>query len=245
MSFGEGPAKPSGQYAVKAVVGGAGALGCLASPVVLVVVTLVVVVFGGLGVLLAPIIFLKELFDPDKVQSVVTSVQGDGTGTLNTDSVPSDLVDPIKKAGGLCGVITPIVIAAQLQQASGFDANKMSDNGAQGIAQLPPDVFQQFAKDDDGDGKITPLNKTDSILALGRFDCSLAEKVQDLAGGGHTALDLTLAAFVAGTDAVRQASGIPSNNDAQAYLAEVKALFPRFDGTLPAVSTTTTPTQTN
>ena len=139
--------------------------------------------------------------------------------------MPEDLADTIKKAGQLCGAITPVVIAAQLDQASGFDKNKKSANGAQGIAQLPPDKFQQFAQDDAGDGDVTPLNATDSIMALGRFDCDLATQVQQFAPGGQNLLNLTLAAFAGGVDAVRLASGIPATNETQAYVAKVLSLY--------------------
>ncbi|MGW4088093.1 transglycosylase SLT domain-containing protein [Streptomyces sp. NPDC004822] len=219
-------------------------LGCLASPVALVGGIVVVIIIGGLGVLLAPIIALILLFtgggsgstpdvSPDEISSVV---QGDGKGELARDTVPTDVVDAILDAGALCPGVGPVVIASQIQQESGFDSTVVGPNGEVGLSQLPPSVFEEFGEDDDSNGAESPLDATDSILAQGRFMCSLIDQTEPLASEGRPlgdALSLALAAYDVGLDAVRLAGGVPRTDQSQTYVVGVRALFARFQGLVP------------
>lgn len=66
-------------------------------------------------------------------------------------------------------------------------------------------------------------------MALGRQDCSLAREVTGLRTDGTVngdLVDLTLAAYAVGTDAVTKAGAVPAA--AQTYLTEVKALFGKY-----------------
>ncbi|MEV6814606.1 chitinase, partial [Micromonospora sp. NPDC051296] len=50
---------------------------------------------------------------------------GDGRGTFDPTNVPDqDLVAPIRAAAKKCDLLTPVIIAAQIEYASGFDADK-------------------------------------------------------------------------------------------------------------------------
>jgi len=242
--------------AVKAMAAAGGA-GCLASPVLALGAVTVIIIIGGFGVLLAPVIALILLFtgggggdnqstvDPS---TIVSATQGDGKGDLATSAVPDDtLVAPIQDAGALCPEIGPAVIAAQIERESGFDAGKTGPNGEQGISQLPPAVFAQFGKDDDGNGKVSALDPADSILAQGRFLCSLAGRVGPVATGEplHDVLSLALAAYKVGADTVLTAKAVPNTNEAQNYVIGIRALLPKYLGLVPSAPTGSRQTDTN
>ncbi len=112
----------------------AGVGGCVMIPLAVAGAVPLIIIFGGLGVLLAPLIALILLFgggggsadnysgDNDTANQMLAVLQGDGKGELDTATVPSDLADPIQKAGEQCDAIGPIVIASQLEKASGFNS---------------------------------------------------------------------------------------------------------------------------
>ncbi|MFH9016720.1 transglycosylase SLT domain-containing protein [Streptomyces sp. NPDC017943] len=168
---------------------------------------------------------------------------GDGLGELETTrsgeegvsrdgrtacTVPNDYYLSILEAGAVCDVIGPVTIAAQIQYESRFAADFVGPNGAEGISQLPPDKFEQFA-DEDGD----PFNPQDSIAAQGAYLCALAEEADELLDQGQVTgnvLDLTLAAYDVGMDAVREAGGVPATEESQSYVVGVRAWFASMEG---------------
>ncbi|MEU6201526.1 transglycosylase SLT domain-containing protein [Streptomyces sp. NPDC047061] len=227
-------------------------------------IVLVTIIVEALSWVFWPLMFLCDIHvlhcggdssgtgsvDSDKVAAVY---QSDGRGALNTANVPADFLQPIQDAGLLCTQIGPIVIAAQIQQESGFNSRLEGLDGAEGISQLPPDKFKEFGEDDDDNGDVSALDPEDSIMAQGRYLCSLAKDIDtlraDQAVEGN-ALDLTLAAYDLGIDAVKQAKGIPKSSSAQAYVIGVRSGFVLFsdavelsDGqTYPSLSPRPTPT---
>lgn len=224
----------------------AGGCGCLASPVLLVIVAIVVIIFCGLGVILAPLIALILLFGggggdtPSRqdTDEVIAVFQGDGTGELAEDTVPEDLLEAIKDAGDLCTAIGPAVIASQIEEESDFQADLVGPDGAQGVSQLPPDKFQEFGEDEDDNGQVSALDPEDSILAQGRYLCSLAEQTQSFINTGQVTgnvLDLTLAAYDAGLDSVVQARGVPVTNESQGYVLRIRAQFAKYLGVVDPV----------
>ncbi|MEU6536834.1 lytic transglycosylase domain-containing protein [Streptomyces sp. NPDC047000] len=259
---GQAPAgqdEAGGSKAVRNTALAAGGAGCLLFPLGVAGGTVLVVVFCGFGVLLAPLIAIYLLFHsvfgggggsghlpgPGDASSVLAVFQGDGQGDLDPSTVPEDLVDPIRKAGALCGAVGPIVIASQLEKASGFNASLLGPDGRQGISQLPPDVFTRYGKDDDGNGRTSALDAKDSIMAQGRFMCDLAGQARQMIDANQAAgsvLDLTLAAYDVGTDAVRAAGGIPHTAEAQGYVAAVRAQFAKYSGLAAIPSGIPTPT---
>ncbi|MFF4354388.1 lytic transglycosylase domain-containing protein [Streptomyces sp. NPDC001530] len=237
--------------ALKALIGAGTGCGCLLAGVLtLPIVIVVVIIYGGFGVLLAPLIALYLLFhggsgDPpsqDDANQTLQIFQGDGKGELDTSTVPEDLADPIQKAGALCDAIGPIVIASQIEKESGFNADLVGPNGEQGLSQLPPDIFKQYGKDDDDNGKVSALDAKDSIMAQGRYLCDLADQGQKLLDSGevretddddgttNSVLDLALAGYDVGMDAVRAAKGVPQTNEAQGYVLAIRAQFAKYQG---------------
>ncbi|MEU1691667.1 lytic transglycosylase domain-containing protein [Streptomyces hirsutus] len=216
--------------------------GCLMSPVILVIGAVVVIVFGGFGVLLAPLIALILLFGggggSDSANEAIgheieNVFGGDGKEELDESTVPDDLVDSIKDAGDLCSDIGPIVIASQLENASGFNAEMKGANGEKGISQLPPEIFEKYGEDDDDNDEVDALDTADSIMAQGRYMCDLAEQAKsaiDAKTVEGTVLDVTLAAYKIGMDAVIEAGGVPQSNDAVGYVAAIRAQFAKYAG---------------
>ncbi|MEV4773440.1 lytic transglycosylase domain-containing protein [Micromonospora humida] len=226
-----------------ALIGAAVAAGlsCLATPVAGVVGAAAVFVIGALGVLLAPLVALILFFgggggsaDPvSAADDSLAAAQGDGKGTLDPDQVPEGLADSIEDAGKTCTQIGPVVIAAQIEVASGWDPAKVGPNGEKGISQLPPAVFTRYGEDTDDDGDTDAVDEEDSIAAQARHVCALAGQAQALLDNGEAigeVLDLTLAAYAVGIDEVRRAGGVPSSNAAQLYLAQVRSLFAKYQG---------------
>ncbi|QXE39159.1 lytic transglycosylase domain-containing protein [Streptomyces sp. GMY02] len=225
-----------------------GGLGCLMSPVAMTVAISAVFVIGGFGVLFAPLIALILFFggggggggdgageapDPDRISEII---QGDGSGEFDPKSVPEGMADPIAEAGALCPGIGPIVIAAQIDQESGFQNNKTGPEGEQGVSQLPPDVFTRLGEDDDDNGETSALDAADSILAQGRYMCELADQMRPLVSAEplNDLVSLTLAAYDAGPDAVLEAGRVPRTNASQQYVLAVRAKFAIYEGAVPA-----------
>ncbi|GLY24666.1 transglycosylase SLT domain-containing protein [Micromonospora sp. NBRC 101691] len=233
------PPKKSNAALIGAAV--AAGLSCLGSPVLAVGGAAVVFVLGGLGVLLAPLIFLILLFggggsgmDPGQsANDSLAAVQGDGKGELDSGQVPEALADTIEEAGATCTEIGPVVIAAQIEVASGWDPAKVGPDGRLGISQLPPDVFTRYGQDTDENDETSALDEEDSIMAQARYVCALAGEVRGLLDSGQAigdVLDLTLVAYDQGIEAVRGAGGIPDDNGAQGYVVQVRALFGKYMG---------------
>ncbi|MEU7314811.1 transglycosylase SLT domain-containing protein [Streptomyces sp. NPDC007083] len=230
-----------------AMVGLAGTgCGCLMLPPAAAGIVVLLIIFGGLGVLFAPIIALILLFggggsgadnpeaDVDS-DAVAESVQGDGKGELDEKTVPENLADVIQDAGGICDAIGPVVIAAQIEHESSFNKDMLGPHGEKGISQLPPDKFDEFGEDEDDNDETSATDPEDSIMAQGRYMCSLAKSVKPIVDSGRapedeSVLDLTLAAYEVGLEAVQEAGGVPENSKAQSYVITVRSLFPRFEG---------------
>lgn len=218
---------------------------CLMGPVATVVVAGAVLIIGGLGVLLFPLIVLIIFFtgldgsssgggdDWSRADESLAAFEGDGKGKLDRTQVPASLADTIEEAGTVCTSIGAVVIAAQIEVESKWDGAKVGPDGELGISQLPPAVFTTHGKDTDKNNKTSALDQKDSVMAQARYLCALADEAQGLidskAAIGN-ALDLALVAYDQGMDAVRDAGGIPATAEAQGYVAKVRARFGQYQG---------------
>jgi murein DD-endopeptidase MepM/ murein hydrolase activator NlpD len=136
----------------------------------------------------------------------------------------------LRKAASACTVLEPSVLAAQIDQLSGWSDDTDELSGQKGIAAFTDSEWRTWGRDDDGNGHSSPRDPADAIMALGRQDCSLAEKVTELRTEGRVngdLVDLTLAAYAEGPEAVTKAGRVPPT--AETYLAEVEALVPRYE----------------
>jgi cell wall-associated NlpC family hydrolase len=130
------------------------------------------------------------------------------------------LIEPSVEATGN-QYLTESVLAAQLYQESGFNANAVSSVGAQGIAQFMPATWTTWGKDENGDGKADPFDIEDAIPAAARYDAAIADQVASVPGDRVANM---LAAYNAGPGAVLQYGGVPPYAETQAYVQRITDL---------------------
>ncbi|WP_176308776.1 transglycosylase SLT domain-containing protein [Micromonospora sp. NBS 11-29] len=167
---------------------------------------------------------------------------GDGRGRFDGDAVPDhDLVAPIRAAARTCDLLTPVILAAQIEYASDFDADREGPQGRRGLSQLTPDVFDRFGEDDDDSGEASAFDPEDSIHAHARYFCHLAEETRRMRDDGKVVgdpLTLTLMAWESGPEAVEAQGGMPVIA-LESYPFQVRGLFARY--TVGGTSTSTDP----
>ncbi|MFI6193531.1 peptidoglycan DD-metalloendopeptidase family protein [Streptomyces phaeochromogenes] len=155
--------------------------------------------------------------------------EGPDPAQTSVANVDASYVPWLRKAADACTVVTPSLLAAQIDQLSGW-SNDGASLAQQGIAGFTDAQWRTWGRDDNANGRSSPRDTEDAIMALGRQDCSLAEKVTDLRTEGTVSgdlVDLTLAAYTVGTDTVKRAGRVPA--DARTFLKRVKARLPRYE----------------
>ncbi|WP_413102880.1 transglycosylase SLT domain-containing protein [Streptomyces sp. Inha503] len=160
---------------------------------------------------------------------------GDGRDELYSPAVPQDLLTTVRDAGQLCSQIGPVVIASQIQLESGWNKKLVGTDGAEGISQVPPDKFEEFGEDENDNDKTSGLDPEDSIMAQGRYMCSLAKQIDTLLDTKQVKgdpLDLTLAAYDVGLDTIKEAKGIPDGSPANGYVTGVRSSFALYAGVM-------------
>jgi soluble lytic murein transglycosylase-like protein len=139
---------------------------------------------------------------------------------LNRVSTPSGKAavlksfDPaIRRASrqhGVSAALVKAVIAAE----SGFDPLALSRRGAQGLMQLMPETAAQLGVDDVYD----PWQNIDGGT---RYLCELIDRFPG-------ELELALAAYNAGPEAVRQYQGVPPYAETRGYVRRVLSYYKKF-----------------
>ncbi|PBC62137.1 peptidase M23 [Streptomyces sp. Tue6028] len=190
--------------------------------------TMTWVVGGCIAAVIMPVVMMVGV-------SGASSEDGGGAGGgggLKDGAVPQQYVPWVLKAGALCDVIKPAVIAAQIEAESGWNPNAQSPVGAEGLSQFMPGTWQTWGRDDDGNGRVSPYDPGDAIMAQGRYDCALAKQVEGYKNRGEArgeTLDLALAAYNAGPGAVHQYGGMPPYTETQNYVARIKSLIAKYE----------------
>jgi len=133
-------------------------------------------------------------------------------------TVPTQYRAAVVHAAASCPGLTPTLLAAQIQQESGWDSRAASRAGAQGIAQFMPSVWQVYGVDGDGDGVVDVWNPRDAIPSAAHLDCVLLRDVASVPGD-H--LRNMLAAYNAGPQQVRRYGGVPPFPETRAYVSQV------------------------
>jgi len=121
-----------------------------------------------------------------------------------------DLVDRYAGARDL----DPRLVRAVMQVESGYNAKALSNKGAIGLMQLMPDTARELAVDD-------PWDPEQNV----RGGTTYLRRMLDTF---HGDVELALAAYNAGPNAVLDNAGIPPYPDTRAYVRRVLCLF---DGT--------------
>ncbi len=107
------------------------------------------------------------------------------------------------------------IIAAQINQESGWNPKATSPVGAQGIAQFMPATWTEW-----GNGK-DPFDPFAGLEAQGRYMKHLAGQIADLASNEQEKIQFTLAAYNAGAGNVQKYGGIPPFDETRHYVQTI------------------------
>lgn len=138
--------------------------------------------------------------------------------------VPAQYVAIVQKAGGICSDVPPSILAAQIEQESGWDPRAVSPVGAQGISQFMPATWASHGIDSNGDGLADPFDPVDAIWSQGNYMCDLAGTVTKMKDRGlvdGSIIDLTLAAYNAGLGNVQTHGGVPPFSETIQYVKRI------------------------
>ena len=132
--------------------------------------------------------------------------------------VPDQYRAAIKAAAKRCNAVPARVLAAQLASESSWDPLAVSPAGAQGIAQLMPEVWAEYGVDGDGDGTADVWNPIDAIHSAAELNCLNRKLVADVPGDE---LRNILAAYNAGFNQVVRYQGVPPFPETKDYVDRV------------------------
>nr|WP_324609565.1 M23 family metallopeptidase [Streptomyces sp. NRRL S-340] len=184
----------------------------------------VLIVLPGLVTLTGALAFVALSGIPGTDQS-----QEPGPSQSSDSNVDGSYVPWLRRATTDCPGVTPALLAAHIDQLSGWQGDTASLT-ERGIARFTDADWKTWGRDEDGNGSSSPGDAVDAIMALGRKDCSLAKEVTALRTKGTVngdIADLTLAAYRTGTDQVKEAGKVPAS--ARTFVADVKKRLPRYD----------------
>ncbi|MGW2681088.1 C40 family peptidase [Streptomyces sp. NPDC001436] len=155
--------------------------------------------------------------------ALVAGVGADSAAAAGTlRGVPPEFEPWILKAVAECEhqELSPALMAAQLQQESGFSTSRttVSYAAAKGPAQFVDGTWATYRNDADGNGRADPFDVGDAVIAQGRYMCSLIGDAK-ASGIGDDARRLALAGYNAGWGAVLRFHGVPPASwaDGQTY----------------------------
>jgi soluble lytic murein transglycosylase-like protein len=140
----------------------------------------------------------------------VAGLYGRGPAT-----VPAQYRSLVLRAAASCPGLSPRLLAAQIEQESGWNPRAASRAGAQGIAQFMPRVWAAYAVDGNSDGVKDVWNPRDAIPSAAHFDCVLMKQIADVPGDKVRNM---LAAYNAGPDKVHRYRGVPPFGETRAYV---------------------------
>lgn len=126
--------------------------------------------------------------------------------TINTVSTRRSFNEIIKEASAAYG-IDESIIGAVIKQESSFNPQAKSSCGAMGLMQLMPETAKSLGVKD-------AYNPEENIMAGTKY---LKQKLDEFNGS----LPMALAAYNAGSGAVRKYAGIPPYKETQAYVNKI------------------------
>jgi len=182
------------------------------------------IVLAILGVLLlliiTPIIlFLGGGSDEETAPNAPCVIEGTPIGETESDEkptvkIPEEYREAVDQSASTAGL--PVgIIAAQIEQESGWNPKATSPVGAQGIAQFMPGTWEEW-----GNGK-DPFDPFAGLDAQGRYMKYLGETIADLATNEQEKIQFTLAAYNAGAGNVQKYGGIPPFAETRHYVQTI------------------------
>ncbi|SOD67422.1 Transglycosylase SLT domain-containing protein [Streptomyces zhaozhouensis] len=172
------------------------------------------------------------------VGAVAASASGPPSSLGGVPQLPPEAApfEPwLAQAAEQCDGLPAAVLAAQLWAESGFSLENplVSPAGAEGPAQFMPGTWATWGRDDDGNGRVSPYDPGDAVMAQGRLMCSLLAQAHDSGLAGDP-LALALAGYNAGWGAVQDHGGVPPYQETQEYIEKILAKASEW--TVPPVS---------
>ena len=177
------------------------------------------------AVVLVPLLILMFMLGDDTPADL-------SQGSLATGTVPPEFEAWVIKAGSLCPEVSPPLIAAQIEQESGWNPQAVSPAGAEGLSQFMPYTWPSYAVDANRNGITSPYDPPDAIMAQGNFDCQTAEQAKrDIAAGRISGdiVDIILNAYNCGYGCVL-ANGGPNivNGETEGYATGIRARMAKY-----------------
>lgn len=162
-----------------------------------------------------------------------------GHRSLNTGEIPEELRKWIDLGGQVCrDVDSPLLAGLIYHESIGFQANAVSEKGAQGYGQFMPDTWAEKGAKVDENGQVdgppgsgSPSDPGDATMAAARYLCELAEYQRPKIASGELTGDpqtLMLAGYNAGPGNVDQYGGVPPFGETQKYVVIVPQEAERF-----------------
>jgi soluble lytic murein transglycosylase-like protein len=146
-------------------------------------------------------------------------------GSLKPGSVPAAYARIIADAARTCPQVTAALLAAQINQESGFDPRSVSDTGAEGIAQFEPGTAASW--------RVDPWDPDSAIHGMARLDCHGVRK--------FGSVTLALAAYNGGDGIVGHWQSVDQTNN---YVHSILAAVPHYTAAVSVPAPSPSPTGT-
>jgi soluble lytic murein transglycosylase-like protein len=143
--------------------------------------------------------------------SAVPATSSDATTTGAGAGAYASTIDEAATEYG----ISPAILTGLINQESGFNPNAVSSAGAEGLTQVMPENFA-------ADGITDPFNATQSIFGGAK---QLGEDLDEFGGNVVDAL----AAYNAGSAAVKQYGGVPPYTQTQNYVSDILGYAQQYE----------------
>jgi soluble lytic murein transglycosylase-like protein len=141
-----------------------------------------------------------------------TYTQSSDAGSPPAARTPRGEIERLVKLNAVDYGVDPALIEAIIERESGFDSNATSSAGARGLMQLMPQTAA-------GLGVTDSFNAAQNVAGGTRYLRSLLDRFGNV--------ELAVAAYNAGPDAVRRYAGVPPYAETRNYVRNVMASYAR------------------